>query len=370
MAYKRNDDLFQDTTMTFGEHLEELRTSLFKAVLGLVVGFAVGLMVGNHFVVLMAAPLTKALGSFYEKQGSDQYAAFKLELAAAGSQAPYSEEEVRKLVAEEQLLFDIVYVDPKQVNFEIARRESRSASTKDVAPSGADGKDTAEAIAAVEPGTPEKPPLTPSKAELVPILVWHPVETDSRVRIKSFSAPEAFSIWVKASLVVGVILSSPWVFYHIWAFVAAGLYPHEKRYVQVFLPFSLGLFLLGAATAYLFVFAPVLEFLFSFNSWLGFDPDPRISEWLGFVLLLPLGFGVSFQLPLVMLFLERIGVFDVQAYLEKWRISVLVIFILSAILTPADPYSLLLMALPLTVLYFGGVLLCRWMPRVNRPAEV
>ncbi|HWB01171.1 MAG TPA: twin-arginine translocase subunit TatC, partial [Pirellulales bacterium] len=161
----------------------------------------------------------------------------------------------------------------------------------------------------------------------------------------------------------GAVLSSPWVFYQIWTFVAAGLYPHEKRYVHVFLPFSLGLFLLGAATAYLFVFQPVLDFLFGFNRWLNIDPDPRISEWLSFVLMLPLGFGISFQLPLVMLFLERIGVFDVRGYLEKWRISVLVIFILSAVLTPADPYSLLLMAIPLCFLYFGGIALCRLMPK-------
>ncbi|HQU47011.1 MAG TPA: twin-arginine translocase subunit TatC, partial [Pirellulales bacterium] len=86
-------------------------------------------------------------------------------------------------------------------------------------------------------------------------------------------------------------------------------------------------------------------------------------EWMGFVIFLPLGFGISFQLPLVMLFLERIGVFNVQAYLQRWRIAILVIFVLSAILTPADPYTIFFMAIPLTILYFGGVLLCHWLPR-------
>ena len=161
----------------------------------------------------------------------------------------------------------------------------------------------------------------------------------------------------------------PWVFYQIWNFVASGLYPHEKKYVHLFLPFSLGLFLLGAATAYLFVFKPVLGFLLTFNSSLGVDPDPRISEWLGFVLLMPLGFGVSFQLPLVMLFLERIGVFNIRSYMEKWRIAVLVIFIISAILTPADPYSILFMAVPLTFLYFGGILLCYFLPKSTGKAS-
>jgi sec-independent protein translocase protein TatC len=151
--------------------------------------------------------------------------------------------------------------------------------------------------------------------------------------------------------------------------VAAGLYPHEKRYVHVFLPFSVGLFLAGAATAFFFVFEPVLRFLFMFNDWLDIDPRPRITEWLGFVLILPIGFGISFQLPLVMLFLQRIGVFTVESYLSKWRVAILVIFVLAMFLTPADPTSMLLMAVPLTALYFGGVALCRYLPKISSPYE-
>jgi sec-independent protein translocase protein TatC len=107
----------------------------------------------------------------------------------------------------------------------------------------------------------------------------------------------------------------------------------------------------------------VLAFLFTFFAWMGIDPDPRITDWLTFVLILPLGFGISFQLPLVMLFLERIGVFTVASYMSHWRISILVIFVLAMILTPSDPYSMLLMAVPLTALYFGGVAMCQLMPR-------
>ena len=132
---------------------------------------------------------------------------------------------------------------------------------------------------------------------------------------------------------------------------------------------SLGLFLAGAALAFFFVFEPVLTFLFTFNNWLGIDPDPRISEWLGFVMMLPLGFGVSFQLPLVMLFLERIGIFDIETYLTKIRIAILVIFVISMFLTPADPTSMLLMAVPLTILYYGGILLCKYMPKQSSPFD-
>jgi sec-independent protein translocase protein TatC len=176
-------------------------------------------------------------------------------------------------------------------------------------------------------------------------------------------------IWIKAALVAGAIVSSPWIFYQIWLFVAAGLYPHEKKYVYLYLPISLGLFLAGALLAFYFVFRPVLAFLFGFNEWMNIEPDLRIGEWLGFVLFLPIGFGISFQLPLVMLFLNRIGIVSVEMFIDKWRIAVLIIFCLSMFLTPADPVSMLLMAGPLTLLYFGGIGMCRWMPKGRSPFD-
>jgi len=158
--------------------------------------------------------------------------------------------------------------------------------------------------------------------------------------------------------------TSPWIFWQLWSFVGAGLYHHERRYVHIFLPFSLILFLIGVCLAFFFVMETVLTFLFQFNDWMGIDPDPRISEWLSFVLVMPLAFGIGFQLPLVMLFLERIGIFDVKAYWAKWKIAVLIIAVLAAVLTPSpDPWSMLLMGTPLCALYFGGILLCRVMPR-------
>ena len=89
---------------------------------------------------------------------------------------------------------------------------------------------------------------------------------------------------------------------------------------------------------------------------------PRLNEWVSFVLFLPVGFGISFQLPLVMLLLERIGIMTVKTFQDSWRIAILIIFFVSMLLTPADPMSMLLMGVPLTVLYFGGILLCIYMP--------
>ena len=205
--------------------------------------------------------------------------------------------------------------------------------------------------------------LKPAPTALVLTRIWRPINTV----VQALSAQEAFMIWLKAAFVSGLIIASPYIFWQIWNFVAAGLYPHEKRYVHIYLPFSLLLFWAGAATAFFFVFQYVLNFLFTFNRGMNIDPDPRISEWLSFVLFLPLGFGIAYQLPLVMLFLHRIGIFSINAYLKKWRIAILIIFVASMLLTPADPVSMLMMAMPMTALYFLGIALCKWMPRNKSP---
>ncbi len=201
------------------------------------------------------------------------------------------------------------------------------------------------------------------RMDLVPLTAWKSAEFQSQ----SLSATESFMIWVKAGLVTGLIIASPWVFYQLWLFVAAGLYPHEQKYVYIFLPISLALFFGGALLAFFFVFEPVLSFLFSFNARMGISPQPRINDWLSFVLILPLGFGVAFQLPLVMVFMNRINLFSISDYLSKWRLAVVVIFGLSMFLTPADPVSMILMAFPLTGLYFFGIGLCKWLPGSTNP---
>ena len=100
---------------------------------------------------------------------------------------------------------------------------------------------------------------------------------------------------------------------------------------------------------------------------MGIHPQIRLSEWINFAIMLPLMFGLSFQLPLVMLFLERIDIFDVSDYREKRRLSILVIAIISMMMTPADPMSMLLMMIPLLALYELGVILCDMRPTEKNP---
>jgi sec-independent protein translocase protein TatC len=336
-----DDDLFQSSTMTFGEHLEELRGCLLRAAAGLLVAVLIGLTVARPVVHLIEQPLKRALGDYYITQALATFDSWQPRTPDSPT-LPYSRAEVVDAVERHGMSFELRELHLDRLS---------AAAARPPAPSGA--TDAAEPAAGSNSG-----PFNPGT--LAPVLLWQPLARDSRVTITTLSAQEAFGIYVKAALLVGIVLASPWVFYQLWTFVAAGLYPHEKKWVWTFLPISIGLFLAGVSLAFFLVFDFVLAYLLQFNAWLGLDPDPRISEWLSFVLILPLGFGIGFQLPLVMLFLERIGVFDAEAYASQWRISVLVIVIVSALLTPADPYSMLFLAAPLCLLYFGGLMLCRW----------
>ncbi len=185
----------------------------------------------------------------------------------------------------------------------------------------------------------------------------------------TLNVQEAFLTYLKVSFVAGFVISSPWVFFQIWRFVAAGLYPHEQRYVYIYLPISIVLFLGGVVFCFYLVFPFVLKFLLGFNTLLGVTPQIRLSEWISFAIMLPLMFGISFQLPMVMLFLERISIFDVRAYREKRRLAILVIAVLSMMLTPADPMSMILMMAPLVVLYELGIIMCGFSPTSNSPFE-
>ena len=149
-------------------------------------------------------------------------------------------------------------------------------------------------------------------------------------------------IFFKVCLVTGLVLSSPWAFYQVWAFIAAGLYRRERMFVYKFLPYSLGLFLAGVFICFFVVLPLTLRFLLEFNVWLGVTPMLRLNDWMGFATILPLVFGLCFQTPLVMLFLSIIGIFTAADYRAKRRLAILVIVIVAAILTPGPDVSSML----------------------------
>ncbi len=338
MAQPYSDDLFENTKMTFGEHLEELRQCLFRAVIGLVLAFIIGLFLAGRVVRMVQIPLKAALEEYYVDRTLENLT----------NEYPELKESQRKriadVVARYHLRFERAFVERSLLERALGKvgREAKAAEDDD------------------RLGTTLPPP---DISQMQPIRIWRPFTA----KITSLNAQEAFLIWVKAAFVTGLVLASPYIFYQLWLFVSAGLYPHERRYVYVFLPISAGLFWAGAALAFFGVFRYVLKFLLAFNASMDIDAEPRISEWISLVLMLPVGFGIAFQLPLVMLFLQRLGIFTIEAYTAHWKIAVLVITVLSMLLTPADPMSMLMLGIPLVALYFLGIAFCRWMPRGRNP---
>jgi sec-independent protein translocase protein TatC len=179
-----------------------------------------------------------------------------------------------------------------------------------------------------------------------------------------------FVVYFKVTLLCGFIMACPYIFYQMWAFIAAGLYPHEKKYVHTYLPFSVGLFLAGVLLCFIWVLPGAVRALLAFNDWLGVDPDIRLNEWLSLAIILPLVFGISFQTPLVMLFLCRLGMFTWEDYLKKWRVAMFVLACFSAIITPTpDAVTMLYLFIPMFGLYMLGIALSKWMPGSFRREE-
>ena len=177
------------------------------------------------------------------------------------------------------------------------------------------------------------------------------------------NAPDVFFTYLKIALVLSIFVTAPITFYQIWAFITPGLYQHERKLFLGFFFASLILLFSGAAFAFYAVFPMIFSFFLSFSSD-SIQAMPAIKEYLTLVLKLLFAFGVSFQVPIVVIALVRLDIMDVQAMADKRRYVIVWAFILSAILTPPDIISQIMLALPMYALYEIGLLLAK---RIRKP---
>lgn len=180
------------------------------------------------------------------------------------------------------------------------------------------------------------------------------------LNLLAIEVPEPFLVYMKASLVLGILISSPWVFYQIWAFVSAGLYSHERKFVRMVAPASAGLFVTGVLF-FLLVIAPwVFEFFMKFNPGIDYvNYQPSLTKSVNFILMLSLVFGLAFQSPIAIIFAERMGLVSVQALASARKYVLLGCFFVAAVATPPDVVSQISLAVPLYILYEGSIIVCR-----------
>lgn len=180
---------------------------------------------------------------------------------------------------------------------------------------------------------------------------------------------EGFASYMKVSLITGLVISSPWVFYQLWMFVAAGLYPRERRYVRMAVPFSATLFV-GGAAFFIFIVAPLsIGFLVRFNRWLEFKNSFTVSKYISFVTNLTLVFGIAFQMPIAIFFLYKTGLVSIDALRKSRKFVLLGVFVIAAMATPPDWVSQVTLAVPLYLLFEFGILLSYFAGRKKRDSS-
>ena len=336
------EDMFKDTRMSIGDHIEDLRAHLIRALLGLVAGMIVGFWpLGPYVLEIINAPVVHELTQF-ELRKFDREAE-KKKASMVGVEVPSN---VSPKWVDRRQLAEALGLNPNNLP---------AVDTKGL-PADLKGKGDFVKLdmAAVD--------------ELDDIIKTQRQMIENRPRgATSFNVTEMFFVYMKISFFTGLVLSSPWVFYHLWMFIAAGLYPNEKRLVNVYLPFSVLLFLAGVVFCELFAMRQAVYGLLLFNEWLGIDAEIRLQEWLSFAIMMPLVFGLAFQTPLVMMFVHRVGLVTVQMLRHYRRISWFVLAIIAALLAPAPTADgLLLLWVPLVGFYELGILLCVWQGDQNR----
>lgn len=342
-------DLFDDSTMTFGEHLEVLRFHLIRALLGLMVCVIAALIWGEDLVRLIRRPVDQALrrANFVSTKVEDNIKEYSFWGSVWNS-------------TKGMILPPDTSAAALPENAPVAATQRRTITLEIPADELARQLHDAAPQVYPDPGESLKEKMLTLKASSDAFLQFR-TGIEKIDRPVTLNVQEAFVTYMKVSFVAGLIAASPWIFYQMWLFVAAGLYPHERKYIYTFLPMSVGLFLGGVIFCFYAVLPTVLDFLLGFNARIELTAQIRISEWISFAIMLPLMFGLSFQLPLIMLFLAKINLLTVNHYISQWRMAVLVIAILSMLLTPTpDPMTMLLMMVPLLLLYFAGIGLCLW----------
>jgi sec-independent protein translocase protein TatC len=325
-------DLFAEedsmVSMSFGDHIEDLRYRLILGLLGLIVGMVITFIpipfvwdsIGMYVFHTMEAPAQQTLEQFYKDQA--------VRLAKEAKDKKQLTLTVKQFIPADRFVEEIARIAPK-LGPMLPAPDTLKGQTIEL-PINADAGDQ---ILSNQPNS--------YKSALVSLA---PLET--------------ITIYFMICMVSGLVLTSPFVFYQVWAFIGAGLYRHERHYVKKFLPFSLGLFLSGVFLCFYGVLPVTLGFLLQFNVWLGIEPTMRITDWMSFATILPLVFGLCFQTPLVMLFLERIGIVTVEDFRSKRKIAILIMVIAAAILTPGpDVFSQLMLAVPMVALYELGILM-------------
>lgn len=192
--------------------------------------------------------------------------------------------------------------------------------------------------------------------------------TTADERLIVTTAPESFTLYVTVSLYAAIAISIPFLLWQIWAFISPALYKHERAYVTPFIGLSTVSFVIGAAFAYYILFPPAVRYLLGLGS--DFRLLLRATDYFDFITLIMLAMGIIFQMPAITYVLSRIGIVSADLLVKSWKVALVVILIVAALISPTgDIPNLLLFATPMMALYVVSVGIA-WLFGRKRQREV
>jgi sec-independent protein translocase protein TatC len=317
--------------MSFLEHLDELRRRLVRSVLFVFAAFLLCFWVSDHIYNFLARPVRVALAEAQRRQ---------LPVGGlTGGEATLPLSSLREGDAGRYVFADATKLGQSVIppGASVLARVARDSE-------GRLGLFTDEPLYAGNTVIPKgvRLPFDPqTPADALPGI-------DDRLVVHT--AVEPFSLHVKVSLYAAVCLSVPFLLWQIWAFVAPGLYPHERSYALPFVLLSSIAFVAGAAFAYRVIFPPAIEYLLGVGE--NFRLFLNATNYFDFIILIMLGMGLVFQMPAVTYVLSRIGLVSAGLLIRAWRVALIVILVAAALLSPtADVPNMMLFAAPMVVLY-------------------
>lgn len=324
----------EGSQMSFLDHLDELRKRLIYSVLSIVVTFAICFTFSEQIYRFLSVPVIRQLQKERRTQQA-KYGSINIDEVREGEVVQYTFTRETSVNGVKVPLGTTIPVKRLTINgmptLVLAQRWS-----------------VAKTILPID--TPIEQVQKEGESK-----VFFDDESNQLV-LRGVTSP--FMVYMRVAIYAGIALAIPFLFYQLWAFIAPGLYHHEKRYVMPVILMSTFFFLMGASFAYLVAFPAVCDYMLGLAMEGGFRPLLDAEDYLDLIIMVMLGLGIVFQIPTISFILGRIGLLTAKMMLKAWRYAIVGIAIVAAVATPTpDAFNMMMFAIPMMLLYFLSILI-------------
>lgn len=189
--------------------------------------------------------------------------------------------------------------------------------------------------------------------------IQHTGEEAQQLTLNAFNVGDPLAVYLEVTFIVALIITSPIILYQLWAFITPGLHETERTATLKYIPYAFLLFLVGLAFGYYILFPNVMNFMMSLSNDLDIQQTIGINEYFRFLFKLVVPFGLIFELPVVTLFLARLGILNPNLMVKFRKYSYFVLFVLAVLVAPPDIISYILISIPLFILYEISIVIAR-----------